>query len=84
MSKVMKLSKNYSLKSQKVMKLSPIHFQLSILVIEKRRGESATPRLAKSMTPRLGESANMRIFWAIPAAFDHCFLQKIIALLLKH
>jgi hypothetical protein len=60
MSKSMKLAKSYLLKSQNAMKLSPLHFQLSIFVKEKRLTDSATHLLAES-TGRVRELANMTI-----------------------
>jgi hypothetical protein len=88
------------------MKLSPLHFQLSIIIIEKwlpnsprqwladspswRLPDSAAPWLGGWRLPdltrrRISDSASRRIwqFWAIPAAFNHRFIQKIIALLLN-
>jgi hypothetical protein len=67
------------------MKLSPLHFQLSIFLIQKELSDSLTRRLPDSVTPRLGDSLTRQIlhFWDIPAAFNHRFIQKIIALLLK-
>ncbi len=60
-------------------------------------GEWTTPRLGEWTTPQLGESASWQLpdlasrgvgeydnFWAIPAAFNHHFIQKIMALILKH
>jgi hypothetical protein len=38
----MKLSKYYSLKSQKVMKLSPLNFKLLIFIIKKRLADSGS------------------------------------------
>ncbi len=71
-SKAMKLSKIYSLKKSKSDEI--ISFTFPIINI-----------LNQKTTPRLGELASQRIwqFWAIPAAFNHCFIQKFIALLLK-
>ncbi len=89
------------------MKLSPLHFHLSIFIIEKRLPDSASWRLSdsesrgdaerkkiaskssfrtrRSSFPLRNPRKKVRIwqFWAIPAAFNHSFIPKIIALLLN-
>jgi hypothetical protein len=57
----MKLSKSYSLKSQKAMKLSPFHFQLSIFIIEKRLPDSARRRLPYLASRQIGDSPTRRV-----------------------
>jgi hypothetical protein len=43
------------------MKLSPLHFQLSIIVIKKRLPDSASRRLPDSASQRVAELANKTI-----------------------
>ncbi len=44
------------------MKLSPLHFQLSIIVIEKRLPDLASPRVDNSPTRRVGEYDSFWLF----------------------
>ncbi len=82
----MKLSKYYSLKKFKAVKLSPLHFHLSMptrkfekkkdsfkIVFSHTKVIFSSPKSAK-------KDQNMTIL-SFSAAFNHRFMQKIIALL---
>ncbi len=77
------------------MKLSPLHFQLSIFIIEKRLsgsashrvGDSLTRRVVDSLTRRVGESVNMTVLdyscglQSLPYTKNHHFTFKALIFL---
>jgi hypothetical protein len=47
---------------EKAMKLSPLHFQLTIFVIEKWLADSPTPQVGESTTQQVGKYDNFGLF----------------------